>query len=126
MKITLKLEEAAQFALGILVFSQLNFAWWVFPALILLPDAGMLGYALNNKVGATMYNLFHHKGLAIVIAAIGFYTQSEAVLLAGTILFSHSALDRIMGYGLKYYTGFRFTHLGELPLPKHKQEHLAK
>lgn len=126
MKITLKLEEVAQFALGILVFSQLNFAWWVFPALILVPDIGMLGYTLNNKVGATMYNLFHHKGLAIVIAAIGFYTQNEMVLLAGTILFSHSALDRIMGYGLKYYTGFRFTHLGELPLPKHKQEHLAK
>lgn len=121
MKITLKLEEAAQFALGILVFNQLNFAWWVFPALILVPDIGMLGYTLSNKVGAAMYNIFHHKGLAIAIAILGFYTQNEVVLLAGTILFSHSALDRIMGYGLKYNTGFRFTHLGDLPLPKHQR-----
>lgn len=120
MKITLKLEEAAQFALGILVFSQLSYAWWVFAALILVPDIGMLGYTLNNKVGAALYNLFHHKGLAIAVAVLGFYIQSEIVLLTGTILFSHSAMDRIMGYGLKYDTGFRFTHLGNLPEPKHK------
>jgi hypothetical protein len=121
MKITLKLEETAQFALGILVFSQLNFAWWVFPALILLPDIGMLGYTINNKIGAVMYNLFHHKGLAIVIAVLGYYLHQEELILAGVILFSHAAMDRVMGYGLKYETGFRFTHLGNLPLPKHQR-----
>ncbi len=120
MKITLKLEEIAQFTLGILVFSQLNYAWWVFPALILVPDIGMLGYVINSKAGAALYNIFHHKGLAIVVAVLGFYIHNEAILLAGTILFSHSAMDRIMGYGLKYKTGFRFTHLGNLPEPKHK------
>jgi hypothetical protein len=114
MKTTLQLEEAAQFALGILVFSQLPFAWWVFAALILTPDAGMLGYLINNKIGAAVYNIFHHKGIAIAIAVLGFYIHADTVILAGIILFSHSAMDRMMGYGLKYETGFKFTHLGNI------------
>lgn len=120
MKITLKLEEIAQFVLGILVFTQLDYAWWIFLVLILTPDIGMLGYAVNNRLGAALYNIFHHKSLAIAIAVLGYYMQNDVTLLIGTILFSHSAMDRVMGYGLKYETGFRFTHLGELPQPKHK------
>lgn len=117
MKTTLKLEEAAQFALGIIVFSQLPYAWWVFAALILTPDIGMLGYTVNNKVGAAVYNLFHHKALALIIAVLGFYLKSDATALTGVILFSHAAMDRMMGYGLKYETGFKFTHLGKIGKP---------
>lgn len=114
MKNTLKLEEAAQFALGILVFGQLPYAWWLFIALILTPDIGMLGYLAGNKTGAAMYNTFHHKGIALLIAGLGFYLHSDITMLVGVILFSHSAMDRLMGYGLKYETGFKHTHLGEI------------
>ena len=31
---------------------------------------------------------------------------------AGTVLLFHSAFDRLLGYGLKYATGFQDTHLG--------------
>jgi hypothetical protein len=31
---------------------------------------------------------------------------------AGIILFGHSSMDRIFGYGLKLNEGFKFTHLG--------------
>jgi len=34
------------------------------------------------------------------------------LLLAGTVLLLHSALDRLLGYGLKYTTSFQDTHLG--------------
>lgn len=30
----------------------------------------------------------------------------------GTVLLFHSAFDRLLGYGLKYATGFQDTHLG--------------
>lgn len=33
--------------------------------LLLGPDISMIGYAGGNKMGAFMYNLFHHKGVAI-------------------------------------------------------------
>ena len=38
----------------------------------------------------------------------------QVVQLVGIILFSHSAMDRAMGYGLKFDKGFKFTHLGEI------------
>ncbi|WP_108425003.1 DUF4260 domain-containing protein [Flagellimonas amoyensis] len=114
MKTIIKLEEVLMFVLGIYLFNQLNYAWWWFLVLILAPDIGMLGYLLGNRAGAFTYNLFHHKGMAIIIYLLGSYFSIPLCQLAGVILFSHSALDRAMGYGLKYDKGFKFTHLGEI------------
>lgn len=114
MNTLLKLEEAALFALGIYLFSLLDFAWWWFPALILVPDIGMLGYLLGNKAGAWSYNLFHHTAIAIVVYLAGIYLDNQIIMLAGVMLFAHSRMDRLAGYGLKYEEGFKFTHLGKL------------
>lgn len=114
MKTIIKLEEVLMFVLGIYLFNQLDYAWWWFLALILAPDIGMLGYLLGNRAGAFTYNLFHHKGMAIIIYLLGSYFSIPLCQLVGVILFSHSALDRAMGYGLKYDKGFKFTHLGEI------------
>ncbi|MFT5893001.1 MAG: hypothetical protein ACI9Y7_003120 [Dokdonia sp.] len=114
MKTTLKLEELAQFGLGIYLFSLLPFTWWWFLVLLLTPDIGMIGYAFGKKVGAFSYNLFHHKGIAIGLYLLGVYFQNDILMLIGSILFAHAAFDRILGYGLKYEKGFKFTHLGDL------------
>ena len=63
----LKLEELGQFLLSILLFNQLGYAWWVFPVCILLPDLSMIGYLVNPKTGAWLYNSIHHKLVAIAI-----------------------------------------------------------
>lgn len=110
----LKLEELGQFLLAILLFSQLDYAWWLFPACLLLPDLSMIGYAAGPKVGAFLYNLFHHKFLAVAIFAVGFFLHIPVLAFAGTILFGHSSMDRIFGYGLKYNDGFQHTHLGRI------------
>lgn len=114
MKSVLKLEELLQFALGIYLFSTLSYTWWWFLVLILLPDIGMLGYLINTKTGALTYNVLHHKGLAILIFLAGIYFEIEVMQLIGIILFSHAALDRVFGYGLKYADNFENTHLGHL------------
>lgn len=114
MKTTLKLEELSMFLLGIFAFGFLNYQWWWFPALLLLPDIGMTGYLFGNRTGAFFYNLFHHKGVAILVFLSGFYLENHILQLSGIILFSHSALDRMLNYGLKYEKGFKFTHLGEI------------
>lgn len=111
MKITLKLEELAMFGLGIVAFNQLEFAWWWFLVLILTPDIGMLGYLVNSKIGALAYNVFHHKGLAVLVYFMGLYFANDILQLMGVILFSHASLDRIFGYGLKYRTSFNDSHL---------------
>lgn len=114
MKTVIKLEEVMMFVLGIYLFNQLDYAWWWFLVLLLAPDIGMFGYLFGNKMGALTYNLFHHKGLAILIYLAGYHFSIPLCQLVGVILFSHSSFDRALGYGLKYEKGFKFTHLGEI------------
>tara|TARA_R110002049_G_scaffold31258_3_gene106116 strand:+ start:1190 stop:1543 length:354 start_codon:yes stop_codon:yes gene_type:complete len=114
MKTIIKLEELAMFGLGVYLFSILSYPWWWFLLLLLTPDIGMLGYLVNTKIGAFLYNVFHHKGVAIVFYLIGVFLLTPLFQLLGVILFSHASLDRIFGYGLKYDKGFKYTHLGEI------------
>lgn len=102
------------FGLSIYLFSLLNFAWWWYLALILVPDIGMIGYALNTRMGAITYNIFHHKGLAVIILICGYVVHHEWLTLSGIILFGHASMDRIFGYGLKYTDDFKHTHLGKI------------
>lgn len=112
MKTLLKLEELALFLGCIYLFTYLNFAWWWFPALLLLPDLSMIGYAINPAVGAISYNAVHHKAVAVVIGLWGLATGNQALMLAGIILLAHSSMDRALGYGLKYPDSFKHTSSG--------------
>lgn len=114
MKLNLKLEELLMFALSVYLFTTLDFSWWWFLVLILAPDIGMLGYLMNSKIGAVTYNLFHHKGVAILIYLLGVFFQNEFMKLIGVMVFAHASLDRVFGYGLKYFDSFKHTHLGEI------------
>ncbi len=117
MKTIIKLEEAAMAAIGIYFLTQNNFGLpiWVWIPLFLSPDISMLGYLINTRVGALSYNLFHHKGIALTIAALGFFTHHDMIATIGILLFAHSSFDRMMDYGLKYGDAFKHTHLGWLP-----------
>mgnify|MGYP002624622005 CR=1 FL=1 len=112
MKHTIKIEEWAMLGLAIYLNSFLPFSGWVFWALFLLPDIGMLGYLVNTKVGAFTYNVLHHKAIAIICYLAGYYFIIHELTLAGVVLFSHSSFDRALGYGLKYSDNFKHTHLG--------------
>ena len=109
MKNILKLEELAMFGLSVWALYFFNAEWWCYLLLLLGPDISMIGYAGGNKMGAFMYNLFHHKGVAIVLFVLGLLLP--ALQIAGIILFGHSSMDRLFGYGLKLKEGFKFTHL---------------
>jgi len=116
MKTILKIEEAAMTVVGIylLTIYNLNLSFWIWVFLFFTPDIGMLGYLVNTKVGAAVYNLFHHKGIAIILAATGYYLHNDVLTSIGILLFAHASFDRIMGYGLKYEDSFKNTHLGSL------------
>jgi hypothetical protein len=72
----------------------------------------MLRYLGGNKIGAFFYNLFHHKGIAILVMVAGMALPNEWILMVGIVLFGHSSVDRFFGYGLKTSEGFKYTHLG--------------
>jgi len=114
MKSLIKLESLALFLLSVYLFSLLNLAWWWFPVCLLLPDLSMLGYLFGTKTGAIVYNFFHHQLLAIFLYLIGIYFENEVIQFIGIILFAHSVMDRVFGYGLKCFSGFQDTHLGKI------------
>ena|SRR5687767_3722232 len=112
MKNLLKLEEFAMLAICVYALFLLNAEWWCYILLLLGPDISMIGYLAGNKTGSVFYNLFHHKGIAVFLFLGGLVTNSIPLQIAGIILFGHSSMDRMFGYGLKHFEGFKFTHLG--------------
>jgi hypothetical protein len=112
MKTLLKIEEVFMFGLSIFLFSKLDYAWWWYPVLILAPDLSMIGYLGGSQIGAATYNFIHNKALGIGIFVLGIVLASPPLMLAGLILFGHSSMDRVLGYGLKYPDSFEHTHLG--------------
>lgn len=114
MKTHLQLEYIAFLILGVFAFAHTEFSWWWFAGLFFAPDISMLGYTINNKVGAFCYNLFHHLGIAITVYLAGTFLALPYLQMIGAILFAHSAFDRVLGYGLKYPDSFQNTHLGKI------------
>lgn len=114
MKNILKLEELFMFAISIFAFTKLNFAWWWYPVLLFTPDLSMIGYLINPQIGAWTYNFVHFKGLGLGVYVLGIMFTNPALQLAGIILFGHSSMDRILGYGLKHSDSFQHTHLGTI------------
>lgn len=114
MKTILRLEQVAFFLVSLALLVYLQVPWWVFFPGLLISDTSMIGYLFGNKVGAISYNLVHHQGLALILACIGLIFSIQWLLILGAVLFAHSAMDRIVGYGLKYTNGFQHTHLGDI------------
>lgn len=100
------------FGLCIYMFYSWNAEWWWYLLLILGPDIGMLGYLAGNKAGAAFYNVLHHKGIAVAVFAAGLMLPHLPLQGIGIVLFGHSSMDRMFGYGLKTNEGFKYTHLG--------------
>jgi len=55
MKTLLKLEDLGLFGLSVWLFAQLDYSWWLYPALLLSPDLSVLGYLIGPGVGAATY-----------------------------------------------------------------------
>ncbi len=114
MDILIRLEELGFLILTVFLFSQLPYPWWLFPLLLVIPDISILGYMINDLIGAYVYNFMHHKGIAVLFYLAGVLTASTLLALVGLILFAHSSLDRLLGMGLRHRKGFKETHLGPL------------
>jgi hypothetical protein len=113
MKYLLQAEAIVPFLLSVILLNllPLHFSWWAWTLIFLAPDISMVGYFVNNKAGAFLYNLFHHQLTALIVCAIGLLLQQPYLELAGLVLLGHSSLDRAMGFGLKTEQGFKHTHL---------------
>ena len=107
----LRLEGLAVAVGAVVLYFDQGFGWLALLLLILTPDLSALGYLAGNRIGAASYDLAHTYvgpvalGVAGILAASGTATQLALIWLA------HIGADRLLGYGLKYPTGFRDTHI---------------
>ena len=94
--------------------------WWLYPALLLVPDVSMVGYLCDTRVGAFLYNLGHSYLAPMIVVLAGWRAASPLTIACGVIRLGHIGFDRAMGYGLKYDDAFTSTHLGPIgPAAKH-------
>jgi hypothetical protein len=100
---------------GVLYFyQQISGNWYLFFLFLLVPDISMIGYLINKKIGAITYNLVHNYILASLLIAIGFFANNITFHALGLILTAHVGIDRVLGFGLKYSSGFKDTHMQRL------------
>src|SRR5258708_13810801 len=88
--------------------------WWVYAILFLAPDLSFAGYLAGPKAGAVIYNAAHSYMAPMTLMTTGFALSSPLVLSIAMIWLAHIGFDRALGYGLKYFPGFGFTHLGRI------------
>jgi len=110
----LRWDGLALAALTALLYARTGASWWLFAALWLTPDLSMLGYLRGPFWGARIYNAVHAYATPGTLAACALALRAEALLPFALIWANHIAVDRLLGYGLKYTSGFKDTHLGKL------------
>lgn len=111
----LRIEEALFLVGAVLLYAHFHFSWLLFAILILAPDLFMLGYLLNPRAGAAIYNLAHTLAIPVILFATAYFKNSPRVAAIALIWTAHIAFDRLLGYGLKYPLKFNDTHLQHIP-----------
>ena len=110
----LRLEGLTLFAGMTLLYAIWDGSWWIYAILFLVPDLSFVAYLAGPRVGAIVYNAAHSYMAPMTLNIAGFALGSPLVLSIAMIWLAHIGFDRALGYGLKYTTGFGFTHLGRI------------
>lgn len=111
-RIMLHLEGLAVFIAVVAAYIHLHGNGWTFALLLLTPDLSMLGYLKDLRTGAFTYNVVHFYGLPVALLTGSFLGDWEQGMLLALIWLAHIGMDRALGYGLKYDTEFKDTHIG--------------
>lgn len=114
----LRAEGAALLLGSMVLYGMVGFSWWLFAALFLTPDLSFLAYLTGKRSGAIAYNAAHSTIGPIVIGCLGVVMSVPVLQISALIWTSHIGFDRLLGYGLKYSSGFTDTHLGIIGRPK--------
>jgi hypothetical protein len=108
----LRLEGLTLFAGMTLLYAVWGGSWWIYALLFLVPDLSFAAYLAGPRFGAIVYNAAHSYLAPMALNVTGFATNEPLILSIAMIWLAHIGIDRALGYGLKYSTGFGFTHLG--------------
>ncbi len=110
----LRLEGAALFGGTLALYLHLDYSVVALVLLFLVPDVSFLGYAAGPRAGAAAYNAMHTSVWPIALGAAGVLGDATTLIQIALIWLAHIGVDRALGFGLKYPTAFKDTHLGRV------------
>lgn len=113
-KLLLHVEGLIALVAASLVYSKLSASWSYFALLFLAPDVSMLGYLAGKPIGAWCYNAAHTYLAPAALAFLIYAADRLDLVYLPVIWVAHIGFDRLLGYGLKYPTDFKDTHLHRL------------
>ena len=114
VRLLLRAEGVVVLAAALAAYAQFGLGWGVFAVWLLAPDVSMLGYLAGPRMGAALYNAAHSYVGAVALLVLGALAAMPWAVAGGLIWCAHIGLDRALGYGLKYGSAFRATHLGRI------------
>jgi hypothetical protein len=110
-RLLLRSEGVALLVMAAVLYGKQGQSWWLFVALLAVPDLGVLGYLVGTRAGAVAYNLTHTYVPPAVLALGGVLGGSSLAVSAALIWFAHIGMDRALGLGLRYPDRSAQTHL---------------
>jgi hypothetical protein len=111
----LRLEGLAVLVSAVALYVDGDYALWPLLVFFFAPDLAMVGYATGPRVGAVAYNALHTYVLPVALATGCLLSGEGGVPVQIALIWAaHIGGDRFLGFGLKYPTAFKDTHLGRV------------
>jgi Domain of unknown function (DUF4260) len=110
-RVLLHLEGLAVLVGALALYFDAGYGWLALVVLFLAPDLSMLGYLAGPRAGSMTYDAVHTYVGPVALGVAGILGGYDTATQLALIWLAHIGLDRLLGYGLKYPTGFKDTHL---------------
>ncbi|MCL4255515.1 MAG: DUF4260 family protein [Anaerolineae bacterium] len=110
-KLLLHAEGGAIFITACILYARIGANGWIFALLFFSFDIFMLGYLRNPQLGSLIYNIGHTEIVPLALILLASLLTIEPLTAFALIWLAHIGLDRLLGYGLKYPTHFKDSHL---------------
>jgi uncharacterized membrane protein YdbT with pleckstrin-like domain len=110
-RLLLRVEGAVVAIAAVTLYFYAEFPWWLLLVLALAPDLSMIGFAAGQRVGTATYNAAHTYAVPVALGVIGVFAETDLAIQVALVWIAHIGVDRAIGYGLKYPSGFKDTHL---------------
>jgi hypothetical protein len=107
----LRAEGVAVAVAALAIYFYADYPWWLLLVLALVPDISFLGFAVSPRVGTVTYNAAHTLVAPVLVGAVGVVAEVDLAVQVALIWLTHIGVDRSIGYGLKYPSAFRDTHI---------------
>lgn len=110
----LRIEGLAALSISILLYARHDGSWLLLAVLLLAPDLSAFGYLAGKRIGTMTYNIAHTYALPVILGGTGLLSGGDLTVSLALIWAAHIGIDRAVGYGLKYPSDFKDTHLSRV------------